>query len=163
MTSKRPKRLILDASKCLLLIPVLLLNGCIIFPHYQTITPALTGRVHRNAQPIENASVYIGSQSPCDKSRLLVHTNSEGKFSVERKRKLQYMLVMDPAYNFGVCIGDGDRRYQAWNEGGLGHPPGYMTLDCDLANQQLNSNRRGSGICSDITQYKKPNKTTSRP
>jgi len=132
----------------------LLLNACMIFPHRATFTPAIVGRVHRSGTPVENAMVSVVNGSPCNKGTAFVRTDSQGKFSAQRTTKMRYVLTMDTYYSFAVCIADRDRQYSAWVENGLGYSPGYMTLDCDLENNQLNYNkRRGSGVCRDITQY----------
>jgi len=143
-----------------LLLLLAFLNGCLLIPHRVTVSASIVGRVHRNGQPVEDATVYVAVRAErCYEGSLFMHTDSDGKFNFERRREIKYILVMDPAYSLRVCIADGDRRYVGWSEGGFGGPAD-MTLDCDLENDPLKQNRRGgTGVCNDNSQYKtKPKK-----
>jgi len=136
------------------------LNGCLLFPHHVTVTPRLTGRVHRDGQPVENATLYVVNGSEhCFESDISSRTNREGRFSLERRKKTEYVVMMDRVFRFRVCIAEGGRRYQAWNGKGLGYPRPDMTLDCDLASEPVDKGKQdpGSvrGICRDITAYDK--------
>jgi len=134
-------------SFCLLLY-MLLLSGCVILPYRATFTPAVVGRVHRHGQPVENAHISVVRYEPCEKAKPGVQTNREGKFNIQRTKKVRWISVMDPYHRVAVCISDGDRTYRGWAESGLGYTPASLSLDCDLENNHLNSNDSGAGVCS---------------
>jgi len=85
----------------------------------------------------------------------LGRTDREGRFSLERRKQTEYVVMMDRAFRFRVCIAEGGPRYQAWNGKGLGYPRPDMTLDCDSASEPEDKGKQdpGSvrGICRDIT------------
>lgn len=102
---------------------VMSLNGCAPIPHDEIISAAITGQVHRNGIPVENAAVYI--ENPLNeicsfKSNVLTHTNSDGQFSLEVRKEFQFFIFMDRFSNWQLCINDGTSGYQGWYEQKLG-------------------------------------------
>src|SRR5262245_61157915 len=132
-----------------LLVLAAFLVGCVPFPHRVTASPAITGKVHRNETPIENAGVYIenGGGQCSFNGKVLTRTNQKGDFRFQPRKQWRFFLVMDPAYSLRVCIADGEKRYEGWMESRIGYPAD-MTLDCDLENEP------GKGICKANVQEK---------
>lgn len=136
------------------------LSACVPFPHYQLVSPAIDGKVHRNGRPIENANVYI--QHPADgkpkcssKGEVAARTDSDGHFRFGMRKELQFILAMDHGCNWQVCIAEGASSYLGWFENGLGCPSAKMTFDCNLNDQphetkRGNSRARTMGLCRSV-------------
>ena len=151
----------------ILLILVLFLSACVPIPNYAFLSPAVTGKVHRNGEPIENVTVYleIPIGEKCSfKSENVTRTNSDGQFHFEPTKELQFILAMDPIHNWQVCIKDGDRQYQGWYQhgigrlAGIGQPAPEVTLDCNLEskphiNKIGNTLGKTMGVCSSSWKY----------
>jgi hypothetical protein len=133
---------------------VLILNACAPIPHHEIISPSITGEVHRNGKPVENAAVYI--EHPLNEtcsfdSEVKTHTDSNGQFSFEMREEFSFFVFMDRFSNWQLCIEDGTAGYQGWYEHKLGGPDSELTLDCNLDNMsQVHEDTPSSkimGIC----------------
>lgn len=115
----------------------LFLGACAPIPHDEIISPSITGRIHRNGEPVENATVYVEHplREACSfQSEVSTQTNSDGQFRFEMREEFRFFVFMDRFSNWQLCIVDGTVGYQGWYENKLGGTDQELTLDCDLVN-----------------------------
>ena len=145
-----------------LLILLLVINACAPFPHYEIVSPAISGKVHRNGKPIENAMVYfeypIGDTESCSfESEFRTRTNGEGHFDFELRKEFSFFVFMDRWTTWQICIVNNGARYQGWYEHQLGGPTPEVTLDCNLESKphvrQRGTLLKTKGICSSSSKY----------
>ncbi len=120
-----------------LLALVIILNACAPIPHHEIISPSITGQVHRNGHPVQDAVVYL--EHPLDEtcsfeSEVSTRTDGNGQFSFEVREEFSFFVFMDRFSNWQLCIEDGTAGYQGWYEQKLGGPDPELTLDCNLEN-----------------------------
>jgi hypothetical protein len=133
---------------------ILFLDACAPIPHYEIISPSITGRIHRSGDPVENATVYIEhplSNACSFKSKVSTHTNGDGQFSFEMRKEFRFFVFMDRFSNWQLCIVDDTVGYQGWYEHTLGGPDRELTMDCDLVNmpkvQKDTPSSKIMGVC----------------
>jgi hypothetical protein len=117
---------------------VLILSACAPFPHYQTVAPAVSGRVHRSGGAAANMLVYVntpGNNACSSDSGVVTRTDSEGRFHVELRKAFRLFVVMDPGRNWQLCIADDETRYLGWHDIGIGGPSPEIVFDCNLDRQ----------------------------
>jgi hypothetical protein len=144
-----------------LLVMAPVFEGCAPIPHYAIVSPAVTGMVHRNGKPVENALVYLEhpmGENCAFTSDVVTRTDSEGQFYFAVRKEFRLIVFMDPTQNWQVCIVDGDKRYQGWYKSGLGGPPPEVYLDCNVegephVRQIGNSMGKIMGICTVNSKY----------
>jgi hypothetical protein len=115
----------------------IILDACAPIPHNEIISPSITGQVHRNGKPVENALVYIEhplNEACSFKSEVSTRTNDNGQFSFEVRKEFRFFVFMDRFSNWQLCIEDGTAGYQGWYEQKLGGADGELALDCNLEN-----------------------------
>lgn len=151
-------KLPLDIAKTgALLVLVPIFNACAPFPHYDIVSPAITGKVHRNGKPVENAMVYFEypiKESCSFESEFRSRTNGKGQFYFELRKEFSFFVFMDRWVTWQVCIADGDARYQGWYEHAFGGYAPEVALDCNLESKS-HERKQGTmlktmGICTNL-------------
>lgn len=117
------------------------ITACAPVPHTVVWSPPVTGKVHRDGQPVANATVYYewsvaGWGKPVqDRCAFQAHppgfrpvqtkhqnpatTGSDGTFHFAGVEAFEGMTLFCCQWNWlewQVCIADGDARYQGWYE-----------------------------------------------
>jgi len=117
-----------------------ILSGCAPIPHYEVVSSAVMGKVHRNGEPEKNALVYIEhplGESCSGRIEVDTRTDGEGHFQFKLRKEFRLFIAMDPAVHWQVCIVDGNKHFQGWYQSGIGGPPPTIRLDCDLESDSL--------------------------
>ena len=137
-----------------LLILMMNLNACAPIPHHEIISPTITGKVHRNGKPVENAVVYIEhplTETCSFKSEVSTRTNGDGQFRFEVREEFRFFVFMDRFSTWQLCIEDGTADYQGWYEHRLGGPNTELILDCNLESmpqvQEDTPSSKIMGVC----------------
>lgn len=133
---------------------VMVLNACAPIPHHEIISPSITGQVHRDGKPVENAVVYIEHplNDACSfNSEVSTRTNGDGQFRFEVREEFMFFVFMDRFSTWQLCIEDGTAGYQGWYEHRLGGPDTELILDCNLENmpqvQEDTPSSKIMGVC----------------
>jgi hypothetical protein len=139
---------------------VMIINACAPIPHNEIISPSITGQVHRNGKPVENAVVYIEHPliETCSfNSEVSTRTNGDGQFRFEVREEFSFFVFMDRFSNWQLCIEDSTAGYQGWYEHRLGGPDRKLTLDCNLENmpqvQEETPSSKIMGVCRSSSKY----------
>lgn len=97
---------------------VLLLSGCVPFPHTVEITPKISGKISDSGAVIKNAEIYLSRASPdgCNhKADAIYRSNENGEFSIDRRTETMffYRPLVTPisVSQFQVCIMANGKTY----------------------------------------------------
>jgi len=136
---------------------LVMLGACAPIPHLETMAPAITGTVHRNDKPVDNAAVYFDYGRCSVESKYQTRTDREGHFEFELKNRFNVFSVylVGRWEGWGVCIADGDAFYEGFDlhvyQLGNRNKTQRVTLDCNLENAaytKLERRLRIKGICT---------------
>lgn len=113
------------------------LGACAMASHDTIISPAITGRVHRDGSPVENAKIFLEAttaESCSFTSGISTRTDREGLFHFEARRERSFQILPSQGsfYRFQICIADETRRYQGWYERTGGRTGEKVVLDCNV-------------------------------
>lgn len=122
---------------------MILMVGCMPYPHRYPSLPNVSGKITDNGLPLEGVQVSLGETSEkgsCNLMKGPVTSAKDGSFSIEGEKRLRFYVVLLPAHSFEtwmVCIKQKDkeqliyarRRYQA----GPPYSPESVKLLCDLS------------------------------
>lgn len=129
---------LLQASKVgAALIMAALFNACVPVSYYAVVSPALTGKVHRDGKPIENAvvSLEVPRGDTCSfTSEVSTRTDRDGVFRFEAQKEFELLGSVGGISRFQVCIVDGYARHQGWYERRSRGLDEKLILDCNVQN-----------------------------
>jgi hypothetical protein len=113
------------------------LGACAMASHDAIVSPAITGRVHRDGRPVEHARIFLEAprgESCSFAGGISTRTDRDGLFHFEarRERLFQILPSQGASYRFQICIADETRRYQGWYERTVGRMDEKVVLDCNV-------------------------------
>jgi hypothetical protein len=113
--------------------------ACVPFPHYEQISPEISGLVTRDKNPLPSVKILLAqgmNSADCPHAAETVETNSKGIFNIPRRTRFRWFyrpLVMPIAITtYTVCLSIDEKTY-------LGHQgfvqltsSSSVALNCDL-------------------------------
>ncbi len=105
--------------------------------YYTVVSPALTGKVHRDGKPIENVvvSLEVPRADTCSfTSEVSTRTDRDGAFRFDAQKEFQLLGSVGGVSHYQVCLVDGYARYQGWYERRTGGIDQRLILDCNVQN-----------------------------
>jgi hypothetical protein len=133
---------------------VVMLTGCVPYPHRYQHVPHVEGRVTDSGVAAAGVRVTLRfmdrDSAPCDEAAEdATITGGDGHFTLAGERRVRLYLFAVPAHSFeswGFCFvrADGSRvswTSPRWYRAGPRYGPELMRIECDLAEQ-------ADGICS---------------
>lgn len=117
---------------------MLLVAGCVPFPHRVVDVPQLDGVVHRNGVPVAGVRIYLEpGMKPCSfQGAPLAISDAKGEFHVAYQSSMAYFITMDMFSDWQACIADGERHYLGWHEYRMSDIRRQLRLDCNLEDPQ---------------------------
>lgn len=113
------------------------LGACTMASHDAIVSPPVTGHVHRDGRPVENAMIFLEApmgESCSFTSGASTRTDRTGQFHFEARRERSFQILPSQRsfYRFQICIADETRRYQGWYERTVGRTDEKVVLDCNV-------------------------------
>jgi hypothetical protein len=135
---------------------IVVLGGCLPYPHRYQHRPAVDGLITESAQPRAGVRVslrWVGNrpreQSPCEiPAEIEALTDAAGRFTLAGERRIRLWIFALPAHSaemWGLCFETPEGTRVPWTSpwryrAGPRYGPRHFELDCDLA-------RRPADVC----------------
>ena len=119
------------------------LAGCMPWPHFHYLAPAVEGVVTNNGVPVQNAEINVSAEFSEEQQKGV--TDSNGRFSTKPIREFMFFasLLGDPLYGYTVTITNAENQYEGFGEGHVGYAPEQLTVVCNLSKPiRLRSKKR---------------------
>lgn len=119
------------------------LAGCMPWPHFHYLAPAVEGVVTNNGVPVPNTEINVSAQFSEEQQKGV--TDSNGRFSTKPIREFMFFasLLGDPLYGYTVTITNAANQYEGFGEGHVGYAPEQLMVVCDLSKPiQLRGKKR---------------------
>ena len=146
----------LSGSALLLL---LLVSGCVPFPHTVEIGPEFLGNLRNDGEPVVGATILyqvrkIPDDVDCGPSALSTVTDDFGNFSFVTPKDFRLIVLPgDEVFGWSLCamyLGD---RHLLWRHADFGAVDGPFEISCDL-NTDIHPVRQGlSGNSRCVIKY----------
>lgn len=118
-----------------ILILASLFSACVPVPYDAIVAPDLSGTVHRDGKPVENAVVFLEAPrgDGCSfTGGVSIRTDRNGRFQFEEQKGFQFFGSGGSMSHFQICIVDGSIKHQGWYERKLRGMSEKLTLDCNV-------------------------------
>lgn len=117
---------------------VVLLAGCIPFPHHDRLTPAITGVARSGDTPLGDAPVLLDTTSgegDCPAPALATRTDAQGAFTIGPAEEFRWIVFLlgEPYARWTLCVDAAGGRRALLRQHGIGAPPVALDVACDIA------------------------------
>jgi hypothetical protein len=140
--------LIVTRIAIIVLLLLSLCSGCVPYPHFERLTPAVTGTITMNGQPLSGAIIKIsdtssfeGGDGKCSKNVMATaSSDSYGHFKLKNGNTFRFFGVMFNVYRSELCIVANGETYLGYYIMTDFREPGHISLQCSLGITNESSN-----------------------
>ena len=110
-------------------------SGCILPPHFESLTPAFDGIVTRNGRPASGARIKLSADASPECVEAL--SKEDGTFRLDAVRRFRWFSVFwplpaDPDFGWSLWVDDGTQFQLADRSRGVGYPPATRSVTFEL-------------------------------
>lgn len=108
-------------------------TGCMPWPHFFYVAPAVEGVVTYNGEAVQNAEISVLTGNPDETQKSV--TDSNGRFITKPIKKLALFVSFpsDPLIRYSVTISADERHYQGLDVFLIGYGPKKISVACELS------------------------------
>src|SRR5688572_23575597 len=111
---------------------VVLLGGCVPFPHVARYSPAISGVVVKDGTPVAGVEIRVSSR--LTKETHASVTDATGHFSVAPLRKFRALMWLgDPFVDYTVEINHNKQTHGGYSGVGMGVSAARLIVTCNLS------------------------------